>query len=73
MYFGVHLCYAWKMIEGKFLTVSEVAKLLQVHQRTVLRNIQNNKLRAVKIGRAFRITSTALQKFVDENSTGDKK
>lgn len=61
------------MIQDKFLTVHQVAELLQISWRAVLREINKGNLRAVKIGRSYRIASTALDKYIKENSTGGNK
>ena len=40
----------------QLLTVTDVAKLLRCHFRTVHRLIHQGQLRAIQVGRAFRIT-----------------
>jgi len=52
-----------------FLTVGQVAQKLQIHWQTVLRYIKNNKLRAAKLGRGYRIDPKDLDKFVEQLKT----
>ena len=42
------------------LTVEELAKELKVHKITVLRNIRNGKIRAIKYGKSWRISEEEL-------------
>lgn len=37
-------------MEDKFYTISEMAKMLKVHQRTILKLINCKKLKAVNVG-----------------------
>lgn len=50
----------------RLYTTEQVAKLLQIHPLTVLKYIKAKKLRAIKLGRVYRITETALQNFLEE-------
>ncbi|MBT5016042.1 excisionase family DNA-binding protein [Candidatus Peregrinibacteria bacterium] len=55
---------------GKRLyTAEQVSKILQVHHLTVLKLIKQKKLKAVKVGRVYRITEAALNTFIDNYST----
>ncbi len=56
------------MENNEFLTVEQVAKLLQVHWQTVLNYIKAGKLRAVKLGKGYRIPPDSLNKFIKDNS-----
>ncbi len=60
------------MSEYKFYTVAEVAEILQVHWQSVLNYIKSGKLKAVKLGKGYRISATALSKFISD-STRRKK
>lgn len=51
------------------ITVEEAAKLLHLHPFTVLKLIKAKRLKAVKIGRVYRIRESALDTFLDESST----
>lgn len=48
----------------KHYTVAEVAERLQVCQRTIYRAIKNGELKANRLGRAIRISETALSDFL---------
>ncbi len=61
------------MVSYKFYTVQEVADLLQVHWQSVLNYIKSGKLEAVKLGKGYRISETALQKFMANHSTRRKQ
>ena len=51
------------------LTVEEVAERLKISTTTVIRFIDNNKLKAAKIGRQWRIRETELENFIEKSST----
>jgi excisionase family DNA binding protein len=61
------------MVDYKFHTVQGVADILKVHWQSVLTYIKSGKLEAVKLGRGYRISETALQKFIANHSTRRKK
>jgi excisionase family DNA binding protein len=50
-----------------FYTVKQVAKILQVHWQTILNYIKAGKLKAVKLGKGYRIPKEALNDFIKEN------
>lgn len=52
------------MAEMKVYTIDEVATLLQVTRRTIYTYIKDGKLKAVKIGKYWRITEKALEAFL---------
>lgn len=60
-------------------TVKECAEKLKVTERTILELIRKKKLRAVKVGREYRITEAAINGFIEgtpptgENSTKPRK
>lgn len=56
-------------VVDRLYTTNQVAKLLQIHPLTVLKYINSGKLRAVKLGRVYRITETSLQKFLEDGMT----
>jgi len=56
----------------KFLTIKEVAKILRVSERSVLRYIESDRLRASRIGQ-WRIKESDLEKFLEENSNDKRK
>ena len=57
------------MENNSFYTVEQVAELLQVHWQTVLNYIKNGKLKALRLGKGYRITKDDLDKFIKSNKT----
>lgn len=53
----------------KFLTVEEIASKLQVHWQTVLTYIKSGRLRAVKLGRGYRIDPEDFNSFIEALKT----
>lgn len=47
-------------------TVEEVATILKVSQKWVIRQIIANKIRAFKTGHKYRVTRSALNEFMGE-------
>ena len=56
-------------VVDRLYTTEQVAKLLQIHPLTVLKYINSGKLRAVKLGRVYRVTEGNLQKFLEDEMT----
>lgn len=50
------------------LTPEEVADVLRLHHLTVLKFIKNQKLKAIKLGRVYRIREEDLQQFLQDQS-----
>lgn len=46
------------------LTVDQVAKVLNISNQTGRKLVRNGEIQAVKIGRTYRITEEALNKFI---------
>ena len=57
------------MGDFKLYTIKELTEILKVTQRTVYNYIKSGHLKAVKIGKYWRVLHTDLQEFV---STGCK-
>ncbi len=59
------------MAEGRarFLTVAEVADLLRVSSMTVYRLIEAGDLRALRVGKSFRINEDDLDRFLGARYT----
>ncbi len=57
------------MLSKPFLTTQDIAELLQVREPTVRSWIHEQELRAVKLGREFRIAVRDLEAFVNERAT----
>lgn len=49
---------------SELLTISEVAKMLNLHEITIRRHIKQGKLKAVKAGRSVRIRREDLEEFI---------
>ena len=49
------------MPDPKYLTVGEVAELLRVTTRTVLSNIKQGRIPALRLDRAYRVPASALK------------
>lgn len=50
------------------LTTDQVSKILQIHPFTVLKYIKSGKLKAIKLGRVWRIREEAVDKFLEDRS-----
>ncbi len=57
------------MLSKPFMTTHEVAELLKVSEPTVRTWIHGQELRAVKLGREFRVAVKDLEAFVNERAT----
>ena len=53
------------MITSPMLTIHDVASKLNVDERTVRELIRKNELRAIKVGKEWRITEDDLDAYVD--------
>ena len=59
-----------KLINGKLvaiLTIDDVAETLKIHRTYVARLIKQNKLKAIKIGKFYRIREDDFQAFLKES------
>ena len=56
------------MKNNEFLTVEQVAELLQVNWQTVLNYIKSGKLKALRLGKGYRISKEEFNKFISKNS-----
>lgn len=52
---------------NEFYTVEQVADLLKVHWQTILNYIKSGKIEAVKLGKGYRISRKAIDKFTEKN------
>jgi len=57
------------MSRGRFLTPREVADLLRVSSMTVYRLIKSGELRAVRVGKAYRILEEDVDAYVADRFT----
>ena len=59
---------------GKLLKLSEVAEILRVSRATVLRLIKTGQLRAIKVGKQWRVPEEALKALIGgEGAKGGEK
>ena len=56
------------MLTRRFMTVHEVAELLQVTESTVRAWIHDRDLRAIKFGRDWRVAPLDLERFLDAHA-----
>lgn len=52
-----------------FLTPQQISAKLQITSQTVWRWIRNKKLKAVRIGKGYRISEKELVNFLNKNKT----
>jgi excisionase family DNA binding protein len=48
----------------RFLTVSEVARIMRVSKMTVYRLIHSGELEAIRVGRSFRVPEQAVSRYL---------
>lgn len=60
------------MSDDKLLNIEEVATVLRVSTRTVVRYIEHRRLKASKIG-VWRIKESDIQRFLEESSNVKRK
>jgi excisionase family DNA binding protein len=53
-------------MSGPFYTVAEAAERLKLHERTILRFIRDGRLKATRVGRAFRVLAQDLHALAGE-------
>ena len=49
-------------------TLDEVAEVLKITRRTLYTYVKEDKLKAVKIGREWRVSEAALQDFINKGT-----
>lgn len=59
------------MDEKSFLTTEDIAELLELNVSTVRRYIREGKLRAIRLGKYYRIRSEDFEEFLKERQTRD--
>ena len=59
------------MSNEQYYTLQQVATLLQVSERTIMRLIKTRRLPAVRVGRQYRIAKSDLQDYL--RSSGQSK
>lgn len=61
------------MLSKPLLTVHETAEQLKVRESTVRSWIRQEKLRAIKFGREWRVAVVDLERFLNENANFDRE
>lgn len=56
------------MAELKTYTLEEVAEVLKVTRRTIYTYIKNGELKAVKMGKYWRVSEAMLQDFINHGT-----
>ena len=59
-------------MEDKFYTVDQIARILEMHPKTIRRFIREGKLRANKVGKQWRVSGHDLSLFVEGNKIPTK-
>lgn len=60
------------MEELKLYTLKEVEGILKVSQRTLYNHIKSGKLKAIKIGKYWRVKHTDIAHLIDKGTTGQE-
>lgn len=60
---------AQSFAQSRFMTVQEVADLMRVSSMTVYRLIKAGDLRAVRVGRSFRIREADVNEYLERSYT----
>jgi len=58
--------------EKEIMTISQVAKYLQISEITTYRLIQEGKIPAFKVGRGWRIKREDLNEFIEKQKKGER-
>jgi excisionase family DNA binding protein len=56
---------------GPFLTVAEVAEMLRVSNMTVYRLVNAGAMKAVRIGKSYRISETEVDRYLSEGAAAE--
>ena len=57
--------------EGQMLTISDIAEILNVSEKTIRRHIQSGQLKSNKIGGVHRISKADLDMFLNTPPSGE--
>ena len=60
------------MSEKEIMTISQVAKYLQISEITTYRLIQEGKISAFKVGRGWRIKREDINEFIEKQKRGER-
>ena len=53
------------LVMDQLYTTQQIAEILQIHHLTVLKYINAGDLKAIKLGRVYRITQASLKEFLE--------
>lgn len=56
------------MADIKVYTTQEVLEVLKIHRRTLYRYIKAGQIKAIRMGREYRITEKALSDFLERGT-----
>jgi excisionase family DNA binding protein len=59
-------------LEAEIFTTHEVAKLLKISQRAVQWMIKHHQLKAVRIGRTYRVRPQHIEAFLSAHETAER-
>ena len=54
--------------QDKFLTIAEVADIMRVSKMTVYRLVHGGELPAVRVGRSFRVSESAVNAYLNAST-----
>ena len=63
-------CVEGESLDDEILTLTEVAKILRLGPKTVVRLSKERKIPAEKVGRSWRYRKSEILKFLQEKSDG---
>lgn len=58
--------------ENEIMTISQVAKYLQISEVTTYRLVQEGKIPAFKVGRSWRVKREDLNEFIEMQKRGER-
>ncbi len=58
--------------DNEIMTISQVAKYLQISEITTYRLVQEGKIPAFKVGRSWRIKREDLNEFIEKQKRGER-
>ncbi len=58
--------------ENEIMTISQVAKYLQISEITTYRLVQEGKIPAFKVGRSWRVKREDLNEFIEIQKRGER-
>jgi len=58
--------------DNEIMTISQVAKYLQISEITTYRLVQEGKIPAFKVGRSWRIKREDINEFIEKQKIGER-